>query len=103
MTIKTISTTVTSSSATVKLNINEYLKGYYKDAELSYNVHSVFNDGIENSDQSDVSTYKVSASPIITKWENNLGELNSYFRKKLIIYYNEDTEITSRIIKADKG
>lgn len=102
-TVKVISTTVTSSSATVKLNINEYLKGYYKDAELSYSVHSVFNDGIENSDQSNVSTYKVSASPIITKWENNLGELNSYFRKKLIIYYNEDTEITSRIIKADKG
>ena len=100
---KTITTTAASSSTTIKLNINEYLKDHYKNAVLSYGVYSVFNDGLEDSEQSAVSTYNISAPPAITKWENGIGEQNAYFGTKLIIYYNEDTEISSRLIKTNKG
>lgn len=105
--VKTITTTVSSTLTKVNLNINEYLAKYYNQATLNYKVYGIFNDGIENSADSSISEYTLSAPPAITKWGNGLEESTDatdfYFNKNLTIYYDEDTEITSRTIASNLG
>lgn len=97
-TIDSSSSTVSSSKASIALDINNILKSKYVDEEISYSVIANYNDGIEYSGPITViENAKISASPKITKWSNNgidftNNTTNFCFGESLYLQYNNDTE-----------
>lgn len=100
---------ITSTSYTRTLNINDILKSIYSQQRLYYYLEAVFNDGVENSATKrypSSGTYSLSPPPTLNNKYNQFntsnisGTTSGHFYNKIRQYFNYDSDISACTVSA---
>ena len=100
---------ITSTSYTRTLNINDILKSIYSQQRLYYYLEAVFNDGVENSETKrypSSGTYSLSPPPTLNSRYNQFntsnisGTTSGHFYNKIRQYFNYDSDISTCTVSA---